>query len=233
MKCTPFFLLLFFFFAAEFADAQLSTKSKKAIEYYTQADNYRVRGQYVQAIELLNMAIAKDKNFVEAYYRLGLTYHSLKQYPKAMESYEKGLSLTEDLRKKKVFWYDMGEVYLLSGDYEKAMKVLSAFVNNELQNKQKIDRATLLFKSAEYAFKNQNNTSAYKKRMLSDTVNHFMLQYFPVLTADQQHMIFTRRVTDGPNDDEDLVICDKDVNNRWKLPVSISKNINTRLNEGT
>jgi OmpA-OmpF porin, OOP family len=233
MKCTNLFLLLFFLLATEFVNAQLSTKSKKAIEYYTQADNYRVRGQYVQTIELLNLAIDKDKNFVEAYYRLGLTYHSLKQYPKAMESYEKGLSLTEDLRKKKVFWYDMGEVYLLSGDYEKAMKVLSAFVNNESQNKQKIDRATLLFKSAEYAFKNQNNTSAYKKRMLSDTVNRFMLQYFPVLTADQQHMIFTRRVTDGPNDDEDLVVCDKDENNKWKLPVSISKNINTKLNEGT
>ncbi|MEO7989191.1 MAG: OmpA family protein [Chryseolinea sp.] len=233
MKHTSLFLLLLFFFATEFTQAQLSTTSKKAIEYYTQADNYRVRNQYEQAIELLNMAIAKDKNFVEAYYRLGLTYHSLKQYPKAMELYEKGLSLTEDVRKKKVFWYDLGELYLLQGDYDKAMKVLSAFVNNETQNKAKIDRATLLFRSAEYASKNQNNTSAYKKRILSDTVNHFVLQYFPVLTADQQHLLFTRRAGDGPNDDEDLVVCDKDANNKWKLPVSISKNINTRLNEGT
>jgi OmpA-OmpF porin, OOP family len=233
MKYTHLIFLLFFFFLPEFTQAQLSTSSKKAIEYYTQADNYRVRNQYEQAIALLNMAIAKDKNFVEAYYRLGLTYHTLKQYPKAMELYEKGLSLTEDVRKKKVFWYDLGELYLLQGDYDKAMKVLSAFVNNETQNKQKIDRATLLFKSAEYASKNQNNTSAYKKRMLSDTVNHFVLQYFPVLTADQQHLLFTRRAGDGPNDDEDLMICDKDANNKWKLPVSISKNINTRLNEGT
>ncbi len=233
MKYPSLFLFLFFFCLTEFTHAQLSTTSKKAIEYYTQADNYRVRNQYEQAIVLLNMAIAKDKNFVEAYYRLGLTYHSLKQYPKAMEAYEKGLSLTEDIRKKKVFWYDMGELYLLQGDYEKAMKVLSAFVNNETQNKQKIDRATLLFRSAEYASKNQSNDSAYKKRMLSDTVNHFELQYFPVLTADQQHLLFTRRVGNGPNDDEDLVICDKDSNDKWKFPVSISKNINTRLNEGT
>lgn len=233
MKHTSFFLCIALFFIVEFAKAQLSTTSKKAIEYYTQADNYRVRGQYEQAITLLNMAIAKDKDFVEAYYRLGLTYHSIKQYPKAMESYEKGLSLTQDVRKKKVFWYDLGELYLLQGDYEKAMKVLSVFVNNETQNKQKIERATLLFKSAEYASKNQNNNSAYTKRMLSDTVNKFVLQYFPVLTADQQHLIFTRRVGDGPNDDEDLVICDKDLNSKWKFPVSISKNINTRLNEGT
>ena len=93
MKNTSIFLFIVLFFIIEFAKAQLSTTSKKAIEYYTQADNYRVRGQYEQAITLLNMAIAKDKDFVEAYYRLGLTYHSIKQYPKAMEAYEKGLAL--------------------------------------------------------------------------------------------------------------------------------------------
>ena len=46
-------------------------------------------------------------------------------------------------------------------------------------------------------------------------------------------LIFTRREGNGPNDDEDLVICNKDENGRWKTPVSISPNINTRLNEGT
>ncbi|MGC3944207.1 MAG: hypothetical protein QM762_06765 [Chryseolinea sp.] len=38
----------------------LSTKSKKAIELYTDADNFRVRGEYRVAIDLLNQAIAKD-----------------------------------------------------------------------------------------------------------------------------------------------------------------------------
>lgn len=215
------------------AQTGLATKSKKAIELYTLADNFRVRGQFDQAINLLDQAIAKDENFVEAYYRLGLTYFSMKQYNKALENYEKGLTLTPDVRKQKVFWYDLGELYLLAGDYENAMKVLSAFVNNETQNKAKIDRATMLFRSAEFALKNKTNTSSFKLRPLSDTVNHFVMQYFPVLTADQMQLIFTRRVGDGPNDDEDLVVCKKDEQGRWKSPVSISKNINTRLNEGT
>ena len=59
------------------------------------------------------------------------------------------------------------------------------------------------------------------------------MQYFPVLTADQSQLIFTRRVGDGPNDDEDLVVSKKDEQGRWKFPESISKNINTQLNEGT
>ena len=70
------------------AQNQLSTKSKKAIDLYTQADNFRVRGQYEEAISLLSQALAKDKTFVEAYFRRGLTYFSIKQYPKAIADYE-------------------------------------------------------------------------------------------------------------------------------------------------
>jgi OOP family OmpA-OmpF porin len=216
-----------------FSQPQLTTKSKKAIELYVQADNFRVRGQFEEAINLLRQALDKDDKFVEAYYRLGLTYANMKQYPKAIEIDEKGLALTKDLRLQKFFWYDLGELYLLTGSYEKAMKVLSAFVNNESQSKPRIDRATMLFRSAEFALKNKNDTSAYHQRPLSDTVNCFVLQYFPALTADQKQLIFTRRESNDPNDTEDLVVSKKDDHGRWTTPVSVSKNINTRLNEGT
>ncbi|HZB13566.1 MAG TPA: OmpA family protein [Chryseolinea sp.] len=231
-RTTAFFILLAISLSA-LGQSELSTKSKKAIELYTLADNFRVRGQFSEALNLLNQALDKDKNFVEAYYRRGLTYFSMKQYPNATSDYEKGLSLTADLRKQKVFWYDLGELYLLSGKYEQAMKVLSAYINNETQNKTKIERATMLFKSAEFALKNQNVKSQYTRRPLSDTVNRFVMQYFPVLTADQKQLIFTRRAGDGPNDDEDLMISKKNEQGRWLMPESISKNINTPLNEGT
>jgi tetratricopeptide (TPR) repeat protein len=86
-------LIFIFILSSSFrvlAQSDLSTKSKKAIEYYTLADNFRVRGQFDQAINLLDQAILKDKNFVEAYYRRGLTFFSMKQYPKAMKDYEMG-----------------------------------------------------------------------------------------------------------------------------------------------
>ena len=97
-----------------------------------------MRRQFSEAIDLLNQAIDKDKNFVEAYYRLGLVYFNMRTYSKAVAQWEKALSLTNELRKQKVIWFDLGEAYLLQGEYEKAMKVLSAFVNNETLNKQKI-----------------------------------------------------------------------------------------------
>jgi len=215
------------------AQTALSTKSKKAIELYTEADNFRVRGQLTQAIDLLNQAIEKDKNFVEAYYRLGLVYLTAKNYEQSILNFEKGLSLTSDLRKQKVFWYDLGESYLLAGQFEKSISTLSQFIKAENQNKTKLDRASLLLKNAEFAKANQSIKSEYKQRVLSDTINRFATQYFPVLTADQQELIFTRRLGYKSDDYEDLVISKKDSLGRWSSPVSISSNINSETNEGT
>ena len=124
------FILLISFFISTKVFGQLSTKSKKAIQLYTEADNYRVRRQFPQAISLLNQALDKDKNFVEAYHRLGLVYYNMRLYPKAVEQFEKGLSLTKDLRLQKMFWFDLGETYILLVEYEKASKVLSSFLSN-------------------------------------------------------------------------------------------------------
>ena len=211
----------------------LATKSKKAIDLYTEADNFRVRGQFSQAIGLLNEAIQKDKEFVEAYYRLGIVYMTLKDFPQAIRNLEKGLSLTDDVRKQKIFWYDLGESYFTVGDYDKAEKTISQFLKVEVQNGQKIERARLLMSNIEFARENKRNASAYRLKPLSDTVNAFVMQYFPVLTADQQQLIFTRRIGGGPSDDEDLVISHKNARGRWTEPESISKNINSQLNEGT
>lgn len=228
-------LFIFSLFASTSAMAQmpLATKSKKAIELYTEADNFRVRRQFSQAIGLLNEAIKRDRDFVEAYYRLGIIYMTLKDFPQAIRNLEKGLSLTEDVRKQKIFWYDLGESYFTAGDYDKAESTLSQFLKAEAQNKAKIERARMLMSNIKYARENRNNASTYRLKALSDTVNAFVMQYFPVLTADQQQLIFTRRMGGGPGDDEDLVISQKNAQGRWAEPESISRNINSDLNEGT
>lgn len=231
IRVVIFFVLLFPLSVV--AQTTLSTKSKKAIELYTEADNYRVRGQHAQAISLLQQAIEKDKAFAEAYYRLGLVYFSMKQIPVAIENFEKGLSLTTDPVKKKVYWFDLGESYLSVGDYDKASTMLSNFLNVEHQNRQKIDRAQVMLQSARFAKQHQDVSSAFKQRPLSDTVNRFAMQYFPVLTADQQSLIFTRRLGNSGDDDEDLVVSRKNEKGQWTEPISISPNINSKWNEGT
>lgn len=228
-----FWIIIVLLCVGGISHAQLSTKSKKAIELYTEADNFRVRGQFNQALQLLTEALEKDKNFVEAYHRLGLVYYNMKIYPKAAASFEKGLSLTNNIRLQKMFWFDLGETYMLMGEYDKAMKSLSAYINNETQSKERLRRANQTFRSAEFALKHKSENARYQQRALSDTVNRFVMQYFPVLTADEQDLIFTRRTGFNDTHDEDLVISTKDSQGRWSAPASISPVINSEMNEGT
>lgn len=229
-------VIFFFFFSISIGFTQpipLSTKSKKAIELYTEADNYRVRGQHDQAINLLNQAIAKDKAFVEAYYRLALVYITKRNFTEAIRNLETALSLTDDPRKQKIIRFDLGESYLAIGEYEKAIPALQAYIAAENQNRQKAERAEIMLRNANFAIENKSKRARYKQRALSDTVNCFELQYFPVLTADQQELIFTRRVGSKNEHDEDLYMSKKDAQGRWLRPESISSAINTSLNEGT
>ena len=232
MKQVIIFLWLVSVFSVH-AQPTLSTKNKKAIELYTQADNFRVRGQYREALELLQQAIEKDRNFSEAYFRQALIYKSAGDYSKSNDLYLKGLSLNTDSKKQKAYFLELGENYLLQGDYEKSLQFLDRYLDSEIMNKSKIEQASLWKRNAQYAIRNKRIASEFQPHQLTDTVNAFVMQYFPVLTADEQELIFTRRVGEGQDDDEDLVITRKDEHGKWMKPVSISPNINSRLNEGT
>lgn len=228
------YLFLFLVSVSAFAQVPtLCTKNKKAIEFYTEADNYRVRGQFRQAFELLNQAIQKDKNFCEAYYRMALVHYATKDLKKAIDWMNKGLVLTSDPKKQKIFYYDLAEFHLQLGDYASAKKFAAQFLAEEKINKQKIESANLWLKTSEFGLTNQKSAGQYQPRMLSDTVNCFVMQYFPVLTADEQQLFFTRRNGITGNDTEDLVVATKDSRGRWSKPVSVSANINTIENEGT
>jgi outer membrane protein OmpA-like peptidoglycan-associated protein len=215
------------------AQPTLCTKNKKAIELYVEADNYRVRRQFGQAMEMLNEAIRKDQNFCEAYYRLALVYHDLKEYKRAINELTYGLKVTEDPKKKKVFYYDLGSTYLLIGGYEKAKEFLTLFLAEEKISQPKIDQAKFWLETCEYGIKNRKNLNEFQPQILSDTVNCFVMQYFPVLTADEQQLFFTRRNGIRGTDTEDLVVSTKDSKGRWSRPVSVSPNINSPENEGT
>jgi outer membrane protein OmpA-like peptidoglycan-associated protein len=127
----------------------------------------------------------------------------------------------------------MSETYFNLGNYDKADQLINAFLQAETANKPKIDRAKQLQSNITFAKKNQAVAAAYKQKVLSDTVNRFFMQYFPVLTADQKELIFTRREGYSDQYDEDLVVSKKTPDGGWSTPVSISENINSIYNEGT
>src|SRR5690606_2499495 len=125
------------------------------------------------------------KKFTEAYYRLGIVYRSKKDYQRAINNFKYALTLTGDIRKKKMIWFDLGDAYMVSGQYKDAIAVLSEFITTETQNKPRVNKANGWIENARFALDNQDTKDQYQPKPLSDTVNRFPLQYFPTLTADQ------------------------------------------------
>ena len=208
----------------------LSTKNKKAIELYVQADNYRVRGQWNQAISLLNEAISKDKNFEDAYYRLATIYKAQENYPLATENFEKGLALAQNDTRKRIYFYDLASINLLQANYVRAREYADKFLAIEKTDQRKMALANIWKVQASYSLENPNLLN-YRVEPLSDTVNIFPMQYFPVITGDGSQLIFTARFGGSRNDNEDLVVSNRTAGG-WAAPVSLSPNINTVMREG-
>src|SRR5688572_8154452 len=133
MKFAGFLLIgLYLVVFPSLAQSVLSTKNKKALEAYAEADNHRVRFQYKEAIALLNEAIQRDKNFFEAYLRMGYCYKALTDFTKAREYFEKGLQITGELRWQKVFWIELADIALKQGDYRAVVGYTQQYLQNEI-----------------------------------------------------------------------------------------------------
>ncbi|MBL6447873.1 OmpA family protein [Fulvivirga sp. 29W222] len=213
------------------AQNKLSTRSKKAAEYYYQADNYRVRGQYTMAIQLLEQAINKDDKFHEAYFRLGIIFKAKGE----LDSAERLLLNADELSGKSGAGqaFELGDLYLLKADYQKAIEYIDRYLSTGPRNSRRLADANKIKKNAQFALDNIEFASEFNPRPLSDTVNAFPMQYFPIVTVDQKAIIFTRRLGTTMNHDEDLVISRRNSEGQWGPPESLSDNINSEWNEGT
>jgi OOP family OmpA-OmpF porin len=214
------------------AQPALSTKNKKAIELYTEADNFRVRREYAQAIRLLQEAIEKDKKFEEAYFRLAQIYRVQDDLNKAISYFEQGLVMTQNITRSKIYLYELSQTALRLGLYKNTIDYTVKFLEQEKTDQKRITQVALWKLQAEYAITHEKEVLDYRITALSDTVNTFPMQYFPVITADQSQLIFTARFGGLGNDNEDLVVSTKNTNGSWSRPVSLSDNINTIRREG-
>jgi outer membrane protein OmpA-like peptidoglycan-associated protein len=210
----------------------LSTKNKKAIDLYVEADNNRVRGQYEEAIKLLQQAIEKDKKFEEAYYQLGSVYRSAGDLEQSCVSMEKGLALVSAFPfKQKTYFFVLGDNYLRRGKYTEAQSYLDKFLAIEKTDKIKIEKALLWKTQIEYSLSHLQDKADYQIKVLSDTVNAFPMQYFPAITADGSELIFTVRYGRAHDFNEDIFVSKK-INQKWQAPVSLSNQLNSNFREG-
>ena len=216
-----------------FGQLTLSSKSRKAIAYYEEADNYRVRRQFDQAIALLELSIKKDNKFIEAYLRLASIYHATEALNLAKANYQKAIDLAPNDIKYANVYLSITEVLITLEEYDYANRNIEKYLSYKQKNQKKNERAMLLRNQAVYAMNYIDKRLPFNPTALNINVNQFAMQYFPIVTADEDKLLYTKRDGNSPYDDEDIMISMKDENGNWGIPESISSNINSALNEGT
>lgn len=233
MKATIFSGILFLFFFSSFAQTNYSTTSKKAIKLYEESQSLLHQRKFREAIEKLNAAVEKDNNFIEAHLTLAFSYELLREIKAQQYHLEQVIRIDPKNAKYKNVYYSLGKVYFNEGKYELAGEMLMKLKSFGIENDRIRAEVMDLEGNINFAVENIRNPLDIQPKPLPPIVNSFPLQYFPVLTADENSIIYTARDGVTFHDDENIVISEKDEDGYWAKPISISPNINSQFNEGT
>ncbi|MDH5380676.1 MAG: hypothetical protein OEW75_07490, partial [Cyclobacteriaceae bacterium] len=226
------FLLLFLVVNSSTTFAQqYSTRSKKAIQLYQEADKFRVRRQLPQAIQLLEQAVLKDKKFAEAHYMLGICYARVGNVVKAIASFNTSYNYFDPNKVPNDLYSELAYLYFMIDKFPEATSMCEKYILVERRNMPKVAMVNKLKNDIDYIKSYSGETYQINPEYLTGGLNKFPMQYFPALTADQKTIFFTKREL---NDNEDIFLSTREsANDDWEEPVSVSRVINTSENEGT
>jgi outer membrane protein OmpA-like peptidoglycan-associated protein len=233
-------ILLFIFFLLLFLQQgyaqEYSIIDGKAIKLHQEGDDLVKRRMYDEAIEKYKSSINREAGFLESYIKWGrilLTKGNPDESLKVVERGEARASKASPKVKSDFGWLKLN-IYLAKGMFRESLAKfneldpqLSQEFKKALEYKEMVEQISFLEEQME-------KDLVLKKEILPDPINAYMLQYFPVLTADSKKLLFTKRDGTENYQKEDIFVSylrDDGVN--WTKPEGISQNINTSYNEGT
>lgn len=223
-----FICLIFFAFSLpnSFCQTSLSSTNKKAVDAYEKGVLALKDRNIEKAFSEFEEAIERDKLFSEPYFQLGRLYEQNRQFGNAILNYEKAVNAQEKTSVTEIAAQQVGQLYLKKGEYQKALVFLekgvgAVTVANQKRYKTRID-------NCKFGLEASQKPLTINPLELPKSVNRFQSQYFPVMTADRETLIYTG----NQDSDENLYVASlKD--KIWTEPISISEKINTTQNEGT
>ncbi|MFC4874503.1 OmpA family protein [Negadavirga shengliensis] len=209
-----------------------SVVDRRAIKHFEEGENYLSRRQFEEAAEKFQAAYERSNDFYEAYVKHSQILLSRGRAEDALEIARKGeIRVKNNDTFKGQFAWLISQILLNKGafpeavrKFEEAVPYMGEFTQSGFFKEKK--------KQMDFIAAEIRQPKSLTKERLPDPINGFRLQYFPVLTADSQKILFTKRDGLNNHEHEDIYVAYQD-NGNWTKPISISSAINTRYNEGT
>ncbi|MEP4533150.1 MAG: OmpA family protein [Cyclobacteriaceae bacterium] len=215
---------------ADLSAQTLSTDNKKCIKLYHKAEDAVIDRDFEAAIDLYKEAIDRDPNFREAYLKLAAIYkiHQLKDSAKVYYQGYADVTASEQVDYK--IWRNLAYLQFESGEYDRARYSLDQVLIQKPEHRNDPD-LSWLEQSIDFSMQAIKRPWEITIDAMPSAINRYQLQYFPIVSVDGNTFIYTKRDSNRPDADEDIVYSIKQKSG-WTPAASISKRINTELNEG-
>ena len=217
------------FFSLLLSSLSAFAQNAKAKELYAQSIKLFGERKANDAIPFMEQAVKLDPNFSDAYLKLGQLYEFTKRFEPAITAYRSAITLQPDSPASGAAYQSLSSTLLRLGRYSEAIPYLEKFQTMFAPQSVQAQRIGRQLESARFGQEAIQHPQAVDPKPLSTVLQTTPSQYFPVLTADEQTLVFTALKPEG---DEDLMTASFN-GETWSPPTSLSPDINTPDNEGT
>ncbi|GAB3996398.1 hypothetical protein GCM10028807_38840 [Spirosoma daeguense] len=207
----------------------LRAQDKKARELYAQSIKLFGDRKAGEAIPFMEQAVKQDPNFADAHLKLGQLYEFTKRFEPAVAAYRDAIQLQPDSPASGAAYHSLSSILLRLGKYSEALPYLEKYQALFAPQSAQAKRIARQISIARFGLEAIQHPQAVEPKPISSVLQTTPSQYFPVLTADEQTLVFTALKPEG---DEDLMVATFN-GEVWSPPVSLSPDINTPENEGT
>ncbi|GMQ29335.1 OmpA family protein [Algoriphagus confluentis] len=234
----PIYLfLLGFLLALPLSAQQFSIIDNRAIKLYQEGEELTLSRKYDQALAKYRAAIAREGSFLEAYVKASQLLITLGDLSEAEKVALAGKSKLQGKNATPKHAADYGwlfsNLYLKQGKFQEAYRQFQEVDPILDESFRKSMYYSQMKSQMDFLGSQLGDIGEITKEVLPHPLNEFQLQYFPVLTADGNQILFTKRDGTGNFDKEDIYTAFIKEDGGWTPPQGISQTINSPYNEGT
>ena len=199
----------------------------KIKKLYDKATEYNRSENWAKAINTYDKILNEAPDFIDVYLSKAAIFYDQRKYQDAISAFEKALQIDPKYYPRAYYQLALTEIRL--DKYTLAAQHLNQFLELGDRSESLLKRAEKKLADTEFAANAIQNPVPFDPKPLNDNINTNDPEYLPALTADNEYLIFTRRVDSRQ---EDLFISQLE-NGDWQTAKPLP-GINTPMgNEGT
>ena len=174
---------------------QLSSDNKKALKYYKTAELAYRQKELPLAIESLQKALKKDRQFIEAWMLLGDSYSDLSQKEEAIVAYEEAVRIDPDFFPR--MYYFLGNLSFEIGDYQESEQYLEQFLCNSEISPDHRQMGEVALERAHFASQAVLHPTGISPVNMGDSMNSVADEYINFVNETESQIILTQKISRG------------------------------------